>query len=81
MTTRQQNNNGRVTMAVLATKLDAIAETVHDIKAGQEKQDTRIGDLEKADVKLNERLSTWRAVQTVVSAALAAIAGYVGTRN
>ena len=79
MTTRQ--NNGRVTIAILGTKLDAMAETLRDIKAGQDKQDTRIGDLEKADVKLNERLSTWRAVQTVVSAALAAVAGYVGTRN
>ena len=86
MTTRQ--NNGRVTIAVLGTKLDTLTAVAQEIKKSQEAQREDIVNLQKDGVRFqgelnrtNDRISLWSGIQGAISAALAVVLGYIGTRQ
>ena len=83
-----RNYNARVTVAVLGTKIDAVQATLEEIKALAKGHSDDIGALREEDARLDgrinrldDRISSWRGIQAAISAALAAVAGYVGTRN
>lgn len=53
-------NNGRVTNAILSTKLDHLIDDVAEIKGLVSKVDDRVDEVEKAQVACGER---WKAHQ------------------
>lgn len=88
MADNDEHGNGRVTLAVLATKLDALTGLAREIKDCQQGQGADISSLQREDVRLqgeisrvNDRISGWAGVQAAISVVLAAIAGFVGTRQ
>ncbi len=74
-------SNGRVTMAVLATKLDNIQELLKTKCTEQDVDHDRISTLEGEVKRVNDRVSGWAAIQTGVAVVLSTVAGYLGTRN
>ena len=68
-------SNGRVTNAILATKLDAVHEDVKGICTRLDAHDERIRTLEQEQAKQGERISTFARVQagfSVLSSAIGA---------
>lgn len=83
-----KGGNGRVTIAVLGTKIDAALATLQEIRADQKAQAGQITGLQVADTALaaeirrvDGRVSGWTVAQGAWSALLAALAGYLGTRH
>ena len=92
----QEASNQRVTNALLAQKIDHLAvrlkeytdraeewQREHVIQAAkwQDDHENRLRSLEATQRTLKERLAVWAGIQTLLSAGLAAIAGWIGARN
>lgn len=82
------NGNGRVTIAVLDQKIDALTAMVQEVRNGQTAQLSAIGELRTEDARLhgridrlNDRVSSLAGLQAVISAVLATISGYFGSRS
>jgi phage shock protein A len=77
------NDNGKVTLAILAQKIDRLAEDLREFKAELKAQDRCIDELERATGKLetrvtnNEmRINSWslaNSVGVVIAGLLAAV--------
>ena len=86
--------NGRVTMAVLAQKIDHLAEEVAELKGElkrrQERQDadhdeltllkSRANDHDREIEKLRATNAVWSGFNTFISAVAAMIAGWMATK-
>ena len=86
MTTTQ--NNGRITIAVLGTKLDALTALAQEIKACQQVQAKEIGTLRIEDTELhgrvdrvNDRVTAWTVGQGALTFLGSSIAAFLGTRR
>lgn len=75
------NGNGRVTMAILATKLDTVIAKLDDLGKLQASDHDRIGALEGELRRTNDRVSAWQAGQGALSVALSALAAWLGMRH
>ena len=82
------NGNGRVTIAVLDQKIDALTAMVQEVRNGQAAQLSAIGELRTEDARLhgridrlNDRVSSLAGLQAAISAVLAAISGSFGSRS
>ncbi len=76
--------NGRVTLAILGTKLDRLIEDVNDIKREQagmikvvERHTTQIDDHEGEIGRLRAQSTTW----SVLNSAAVAVATWLGLRQ
>ena len=75
------DNNGRVTMAVLAEKLDNL-----DDKVSAALEDAKLERKEREGLgtrvtRLEERMGIWGAFQAVYSTGVAAIAAWIGAKK
>ena len=73
--------NGRVTMAVLSTKLDQVLEWQKRMTTIISDDHDRIGALEGRAQRIEEKQSIWAGIQTTISLALAGIAAWLGMRS
>ncbi len=80
-------NNGRVTVAVLGQKIDALTALVQEVRNDQRAQAHDITALQSNDVALsgridrtNDRISVWTVGQTGLGMLWAAIAAWWGSR-
>lgn len=74
-------NNGRVTNAILGTKLDALHEDVKHLCAQCETRDVRLRAVEQEQAKQSERMGIFGIINAGWSVFVAAIAGYIGSQN
>ncbi len=77
----EDNGNGRVTMAVLSTKLDTVITKLDELGRVQDRDHDRIGALEGEVRRIDGRVSTWAAGQSALSVIASAIAAFLGVRN
>jgi len=75
------DGNGRVTMAVLGTKLDTVIAKLDDLGRMQASDHDRIGNLEGELRRTNDRVSAWQAGQGALSVVLSALATWLGVRH
>ena len=75
------NSNGRVTMAVLGTKLDTVIAKLDELSRLQAMDHDRIGCLEGDLRRTNDRVSAWQAGQGALSVLLSAAAAWLGMRH
>ena len=75
------DGNGRVTMAVLGTKLDTVIAKLDDLTRQQDSDHVRIGVLEGDLRRTNDRVSVWQAGQGALSVVLSALATWLGVRH
>ena len=75
------DGNGRVTMAVLGTKLDTVIAKLDDLTRQQDSDHDRIGVLEGDLRRTNDRVSVWQAGQGALSVVLSALATWLGVRH
>jgi len=75
------DGNGRVTMAVLAEKLDnldgKVSAVLADAKEGRKERET----LGTRVTRIEERMTIWGAMQAAYTTIAAALAGFLGTRQ
>ncbi len=76
-----KDGNGRVTMAVLSTKLDQVIAKLDRLGEQQDQDHDRIGALEGEIKRTNDRVSGWTVGQAALSMILASIAGFLGMRH
>lgn len=76
-----KDSNGRVTMAILATKLDTVIAKLDDLGRLQASDHDRIGALEGELRRTNDRVSAWQAGQGALSVVLSALATWLGVRH
>ena len=81
MSPTDDNNNQRVTLAILGEKVDALREDLRAYCARQEKIDGRLRGVELEQERQKERLAVWTGIQTAISAALAGVAAWLGMRS
>jgi len=74
------DGNGRVTLAVLSTKLDHIIKRLDDFDDGAEGREIRIRTLEQKMIHIEERTGIAAALQAAFTAVAATLAGWIGTR-
>lgn len=74
------DSNGRVTMAILSTKLDTVITKLDSLAELQARDHDRIGALEGELRRTNDRVSVWQAGQAGLSMLLAAVAAWWGSR-
>ena len=76
--------DGKVTMAVLGTKLDNITNLlsthIDNNKGDHDRYDLKIQRLEVNVAKMETKQTTLAYIQVVVSAALSSVAAYLGIR-
>ena len=76
--------DGKVTLAVLGSKLDNLKDIVQasnsDTKEWREKYSTRLADVEKCIVRMQQIQSTGMKLMGGVSLVLSAVAAYIGSR-
>ena len=75
------DSNGRVTMAILSTKLDTVITKLDSLAELQARDHDRIGALEGELRRTNDRVSAWQAGQGVLSVVLSALATWLGVRH
>lgn len=73
--------NARVTMAVLATKLDTVIAKLDELARLQATDHDRIGALEGEIRRTNDRFSAWQAGQGALAVLLSALAAWLGVRH
>lgn len=76
-----ENGNGRVTMAVIGTKLDYLITKVNDIEDCVTADHDRVGALEGEVKRIEGRVNGWAAAQSAFTTALSAIAAWLGMRS
>lgn len=76
--------NSRITLAVLSTKLDAVIENqvslcqkLDRLAQLQSSDHDRIGAVEGEIRRLNDKVNAWQAVQAAISAGLAAVLAWI----
>ena len=85
------SDNGRVTLAVLSTKLDNLLEKIEAyhrdaednvaiIRIDAKEREERIRTLEQKIGRIEERQTIWAAAQGIYATIAAAIAGFIGAR-
>jgi len=72
--------NGKVTLAVLGTKLDNILEQLKEYNKDAEDREARIRVLERQVGRLEERQGIIAGLQATYATIAAVIAGFLGTR-
>ena len=81
----ENNGNGRVTMAVLATKLDALTDEVrgyHEMlceRVDDHEQRIRVTEVEIAQIGERQRIST--GILATLQVIIGAVATWLGVRN
>lgn len=73
--------NGRVTMAILATKLDTVIAKLDQLASLQASDHDRIGALEGELRRTNDRVSVWQAGQAALTFIGSAVAAFLGMRH
>ena len=73
-------DNGRITLAVLSTKLDNILEQLKTYGRDADDHEARIRCLEKQMNRVEERQGIMAGLQAGYTTIAAAIAGFLGTR-
>lgn len=73
--------NGRVTLAVLSTKLDMVIERLDELGTMVAQNHDRTIQLEGRVHRLEDRVTAWQGIQTAIAAVLAAVAAWLGVRN
>ena len=79
-------SNGRVTMAILSTKLDQVLEwqkgrSPCPMETLISDDHDRIGALEGRAQRIEDKQGVWTGIQTTISLALAAVAAWLGMRS
>ena len=77
----EAEGNGRVTMAILSTKLDTVIAKLDELARLQASDHDRIGALEGEVRRTNDRISAWQAGQGALSITLSAVAAWLGVRH
>lgn len=72
--------NGKVTLAVLAAKLDYITEKLDDFNEGACDREKRLRTVEGQVGRLEERQGVIAGLQAAYTTIAAVIAGFLGTR-
>ena len=75
------DNNGRVTMAVLGEKLDNLDGKVTAALEDAKKERTERENIGTRVTRLEERMGIWGMAQAAYSTITAIIAGFVGARQ
>lgn len=81
MADNNENGNGRVTMAILSTKLDTVIDKLDELAQRQWTDHERISTLEGELRRTNDRISAWQAGQSALSLLLSGLATWVGVRH
>ena len=79
--TGDKNGNGRVTLAVLGTKLDTVIAKLDELGERQDADHDRIGDLEGELRRTNDRVSTWATGQSFLTVLASSVAAFLGMRR
>jgi hypothetical protein len=81
-------NNNRVTLAVLSTKLDLLAERLASIEQKLDGYCSAAHDLEREHLalsarvdRLSERVTLWAGLQSFLALVLSSAAAFLGTRR
>ncbi len=77
---KADNSNGRVTMAVISTKLDTVIEELKKLGTLQSADHDRIGELEGEVARVKDRQSVAAGLQAGLSMLLSALAAWWGSR-
>jgi len=75
------NTNGRVTNAVLSTKLDSLIEKVDEYHKDHDALEKRVRVNETDVAKIKERLNLFAGVQAGLSLAFSVVAGWFGAQK
>ncbi len=73
-------NNGRVTMAILSTKLDTVIDKLDDLARLQATDHDRIGVVERDVAVVKERQGLWATAITVFNGVVAYVIARVATK-
>lgn len=76
-----KNGNGRVTMAVLSTKLDTVIAKLDELCRLQDADHDRIGALEGDIRRVNDRVSGWTVGQSFLTVLASSVAAFLGMRR
>jgi hypothetical protein len=82
------DNNGRITMAVLAQKMDMALNMLEEVRQCQREQASDIVALKLKDKELdgelqrtNDRIGRWAGIQGIFTVIGSAVAAVFGVRN
>ena len=76
----EDSGNGKVTLAVLGVKLDAVIEKLDHVEDCYARDHDKLTALEGKVQRNAERIGVWQAGQATFTAVVGAIASWIGTR-